>query len=155
LPSHESAGRITGCTLALFQGDGAVCLSHESFWRQLATPSDAQYYCRHLSVNHDSWSIEHLAPDHHPKSFAYALNDWRFLGVGLYDATRQETNITVIELPLWLAIAGGAFLLATSLRAYTRRGKASVGICVECGYDLTGNVSGRCPECGREARRCS
>ncbi len=21
--------------------------------------------------------------------------------------------------------------------------------CVKCGYDLTGNVSGRCPECGR------
>jgi hypothetical protein len=24
--------------------------------------------------------------------------------------------------------------------------------CVDCGYDLTGNVSGRCPECGREIR---
>lgn len=22
------------------------------------------------------------------------------------------------------------------------------GICSKCGYDLTGNVSGRCPECG-------
>jgi hypothetical protein len=22
--------------------------------------------------------------------------------------------------------------------------------CLKCGYDLTGNVSGRCPECGRE-----
>lgn len=24
------------------------------------------------------------------------------------------------------------------------------GRCRSCGYDLTGNVSGRCPECGRE-----
>jgi len=24
--------------------------------------------------------------------------------------------------------------------------------CVQCGYDLTGNVSGRCPECGHEIR---
>lgn len=26
------------------------------------------------------------------------------------------------------------------------------GSCQGCGYDLTGNVSGRCPECGREIR---
>lgn len=30
-------------------------------------------------------------------------------------------------------------------RECARRG---VPICVECAYDLTGNVSGRCPECG-------
>ena len=27
------------------------------------------------------------------------------------------------------------------------------GHCVKCGYNLTGNVSGRCPECGTHARR--
>jgi len=26
-----------------------------------------------------------------------------------------------------------------------------VGLCSACGYDLTGNTSGRCPECGRPA----
>lgn len=31
------------------------------------------------------------------------------------------------------------------------RGAARVaqGLCPQCGYNLTGNVSGRCPECGR------
>ncbi|MDB5330373.1 MAG: hypothetical protein JWP03_1524 [Phycisphaerales bacterium] len=24
------------------------------------------------------------------------------------------------------------------------------GLCLTCGYDLTGNVSGTCPECGEE-----
>jgi hypothetical protein len=32
-----------------------------------------------------------------------------------------------------------------------RRHRRSQGLCVQCGYDLTGNVSGVCPECGREA----
>jgi predicted Zn-ribbon and HTH transcriptional regulator len=27
------------------------------------------------------------------------------------------------------------------------------GMCAECGYNLTGNVSGRCPECGEAAPR--
>ena len=28
--------------------------------------------------------------------------------------------------------------------------KADANSCEECGYNLTGNVSGRCPECGTE-----
>ncbi|MCG3132419.1 MAG: hypothetical protein FLDDKLPJ_03258 [Phycisphaerae bacterium] len=32
-----------------------------------------------------------------------------------------------------------------------RRGRYPRGLCHACGYDLTGNVSGACPECG--ARR--
>lgn len=27
------------------------------------------------------------------------------------------------------------------------------GLCSNCGYDLTGNVSGKCPECGLPAQR--
>jgi predicted RNA-binding Zn-ribbon protein involved in translation (DUF1610 family) len=31
-----------------------------------------------------------------------------------------------------------------------RRAKAKLDVCVKCGYSLTGNVSGQCPECGQE-----
>ncbi len=37
-------------------------------------------------------------------------------------------------------------LLRERLRAH------GIAICITCGYDLTGNVSGRCPECGTEVR---
>ncbi len=46
------------------------------------------------------------------------------------------------------------FLLACAVRAVGLRGRWPIahrrrcGLCVSCGYDLTGNVSGRCPECG-------
>ncbi len=30
------------------------------------------------------------------------------------------------------------------------RHRPRMGCCGKCGYDLTGNVSGRCPECGTE-----
>jgi hypothetical protein len=33
-----------------------------------------------------------------------------------------------------------------------RHERAKRNPCVHCGYSLTGNVSGRCPECGRTAR---
>ena len=49
--------------------------------------------------------------------------------------------------PLWIVlvlIAGlGAGVIVCG------RGAASVGSCQRCGYDLTGNVSGTCPECGK------
>ena len=50
-------------------------------------------------------------------------------------------------LPL-LVLAGAVWLLARPMiRARRRR----PGSCVTCGYDLTGNTSGRCPECGTAA----
>ena len=36
------------------------------------------------------------------------------------------------------------------LRRWRRRRK---GLCLKCGYDLTGNVSGICPECGMAVER--
>lgn len=55
--------------------------------------------------------------------------------------------------PLILA----AFFLAFAIRFRHRLGP-NHSICRKCGYNLTGNVSGRCPECGAEtssARRSS
>ena len=38
-----------------------------------------------------------------------------------------------------------------AVRATNRRARRRLsGGCVWCGYDLRGNTSGRCPECGRE-----
>ena len=34
-----------------------------------------------------------------------------------------------------------------------RRRRRAMGLCVQCGYDLTGNVSGVCPECGTRRSR--
>jgi hypothetical protein len=52
--------------------------------------------------------------------------------------------------PFWLV---AALLLAPVLapivvRRAVRARRAKKGRCANCGYNLTGNVSGRCPECG-------
>lgn len=66
----------------------------------------------------------------------------------------------VVVIPWWMSLniflyslaavapgaVGGAWLAS---RAGVRRdARRAAGLCVACGYDLTGNVSGRCPECG-------
>lgn len=55
------------------------------------------------------------------------------------------------NLPLWavLLVVSGP-LLRTVYQRWRHR--MPPGTCTKCGYDLTGNVSGRCPECGAPIR---
>ena len=50
-------------------------------------------------------------------------------------------------LPQWLVFA--AIALPTAFLWWCDR-RVPPGHCQHCGYDLTGNVSGRCPECGAD-----
>jgi hypothetical protein len=57
----------------------------------------------------------------------------------------------LIAMPYWALVAAsllplGIRPLAWSWRRVRRR---RANVCRGCGYDLTGNVSGVCPECGR------
>lgn len=49
---------------------------------------------------------------------------------------------------IWGTIALLFFALPTALSLWHRRKHHPRGFCLDCGYSLTGNVSGICPECG-------
>jgi hypothetical protein len=53
-------------------------------------------------------------------------------------------------LPLWIPVV--AVTLPTGVLFWPGRGRVRACCCVSCGYDLTGNVSGICPECGTPIR---
>ena len=55
-----------------------------------------------------------------------------------------------VELPHWLPVA--VFGLAPALSILRRLSRRPPGHC-RCGYDLTGNISGVCPECGARIPR--
>ncbi len=63
---------------------------------------------------------------------------WPFAHEGEY----QWTISTPLSLPLLIA------LLPTLWLWRLERRQPRVGCCRKCNYDLTGNVFGRCPECG-------
>ena len=48
--------------------------------------------------------------------------------------------------PLWMPAV--FVTLPTAILWMLDRRRIPAGHCRKCGYDLTGNVSGRCPECG-------
>ena len=76
---------------------------------------------------------------------------------GMDDSGRTLSVDSRLWFPLWwlvglsLAYPFVAFIRGP-LRRYRRRRR---GLCLKCGYDLTGNVSGVCPECGAEVARPS
>lgn len=51
----------------------------------------------------------------------------------------------LIALPLWPI---PATLVARAVWRWRRSPRSGPGLCRTCGYDLSGNVSGVCPECG-------
>lgn len=80
-----------------------------------------------------------------------------FFGAMLQPVPRQFAGVSWSKSQLALA-AGPSILLLLVLTAYPtvtilrgpwrRHRRRKEGLCMACGYDLTGNVSGICPECG-------
>jgi hypothetical protein len=78
----------------------------------------------------------------------------RFMGVKyVVHANPWGYRMVHWRVSLWVAAALlGAYPAAACIWVCLRRRRRRrrPGCCVMCGYDLTGNVSGRCPECGAE-----
>ena len=71
---------------------------------------------------------------------------WERASVAQWSAISASS---VVILPLWLFLG----LAAVPTSFFWWRSRPRRGHCRKCGYDLTGNVSGRCPECGRAVSR--
>lgn len=105
-------------------------------------------YHRFHRMTPDAFSYDHMSL-FDPSNGVW----WR--GVEYIRSTDQFTHITLrkIWLPFWLIVVGLFMLpllrvtvwLRQSLRASHRRRQ---GRCISCGYNLAGNTSGTCPECG-------
>jgi len=54
-------------------------------------------------------------------------------------------GFTTLSVPLWMLFAA---LITPLVISVVRCARTRPGCCPACGYDLTGNTSGRCPECG-------
>lgn len=69
-------------------------------------------------------------------AFAYAL---AWLADGIPASAAAIGSFTMVHVAYYLGIS----------EAEKMRDRLLRGDCMYCGYDLTGNVSGTCPECGR------
>ena len=85
-----------------------------------------------------TWGLPLCRPGWHrdtPSSIAPCL--------ARYQLEQQQAGVAV-SIPLWIPLAIFVLLAACLWRARV----VELHVCTTCGYNLTGNVSGRCPECG-------
>jgi hypothetical protein len=79
----------------------------------------------------------------------------RFYGNGFFFKRHGSFPWSVFTAgcPPWFLVLLFGFYpaLAFTLRSVRLRRRRRRNLCIHCGYDLTGNVSGICPECGRAA----
>jgi len=94
----------------------------------------------------DVYRIWHPTQYRHGWSFTWRQKQsWEFKGWA-YPFVR-----TWLSAQTWpLVFLFGAHPAVVFVRWWARRRRDKKGACVDCGYDLTGNVSGTCPECGNE-----
>jgi hypothetical protein len=86
------------------------------------------------------------------RQFKATEYDWR---PGIIRITRMSgwwKSTLRITMPLWLPLCLFlAYPVISFIRGPLRRfHRRRQGSCLGCGYDLTGNLSGTCPECGME-----
>lgn len=138
-------------TWGFWLDDGAMCLE---FYTHETPPSVAA----HLGSPVDPWDHTPWVPDPLRGRYGVLRIDRveSIIGSGPDDSVisrlwgglpcagwNADGAFWYVELPHWLLLAAPVAWLLIRRRSRPR----TSGMCV-CGYDLTGNISGTCPECG-------
>ncbi|MBN1490434.1 MAG: hypothetical protein JXA69_11010 [Phycisphaerae bacterium] len=129
--------------LVAYRGQLAFELEQISYLRQPTTAPTNRWSAE------DAVELYTLAlrgfPFHGPLGFHFLRNEGT--------SAAGSARLTRLGLPLWavLVVLALPVLIRCGrlLRRYRQRHQKP-GCCRKCGYNLTGNVSGRCPECGLE-----
>lgn len=103
------------------------------------------------SVQVNRWDVfetdqSAAVPRHWWERFGFAHVDQEATIAGM------TSSVKAVGLPHWLVAGIFAVLpvqwLRRSLKHRRARRRQAASQCVGCGYDLTGDTSGKCPECG-------
>ena len=137
---------------ALFVGLLGVVSFRESVVVTRGTSCEVRFFSGQLTI-----FVPRIPASLHGLLDHKVISRREFLGVTLVHTAKMDfrggsQTFRIVSVPLWLV--GLALLipvvLAVVQNAFNRRKMRSLKgtVCDSCGYDLTGNVSGRCPECG-------
>jgi hypothetical protein len=82
-----------------------------------------------------------------PTSYTYGFDYWGCIGLCLWPLVGSAGSMRWAYIPFWPITA--LVVVWTIVPWWRSRRRHRLGLCPQCGYSLTGNVSGQCPECGQ------
>jgi hypothetical protein len=105
---------------------------------------DGGIYCRHgCGPEGTKWSVSR---NQRLPEIAIRPSEWVPRFARVKSGAKRGAYETSVDLPLFLPFTTVA--VVTGFLWYRDRRRIPPGHCQKCGYNLTGNVSGVCPECG-------
>jgi predicted RNA-binding Zn-ribbon protein involved in translation (DUF1610 family) len=138
-------------TLAVLSSRGGLCISFSSdfqFPRYAPRAVPGFSYLAAVDAPEQYAPIERNPPTSVRRWPHFGLAGLGFVTYGL-SGTAGTARAWGITIPYWLLCAGTSlFLIRFLIRRRRSDAESRSKLCATCGYDLTGNVSGRCPECG-------
>ena len=150
---------VAGWVVLLLAGAATLALWHRTYsvWDFLEYSHDdlENYRTRRywLTTDHGLIFLGHkVVKFSNRNGFALALhNNQKYRRDGFSYSSRASAKLTQVSVPIWIFVFTltiprfGRFRLAVRSQNRRRRGR-----CLSCGYNLTANTSGICPECGTE-----
>jgi len=137
-PRWAGIGTVDSVTWACFRERGALLRQgrpYQHFW----SPTEVRG-----SLHHPMIAIG-------PEGIAVASFDMDWFAMRSWGVLPYWAVFLILWLPsavLALSALGVVAAAKSVARARVFRRRVDTSCCGVCGYDLTGNVSGRCPECG-------
>ena len=140
---HRGSGYFAGMDLVP-GGLDFILLTDEESIRRLETSAfleqDAQWF-----------ELRHHEPQERQASRTIGSLFWA-------PEERHSPGLIRVVVPFWmlagaLVIPPGYLVCSRMRRSRRLRFRIEHGLCLRCDYDLTGNVSGVCPECGAEVKQ--
>ena len=148
---RDRAGDSTSTVHRVSSGRGVVAVTFSRRWNGRYRPGPPDYHHVRYSrtkLRPDQFNLLRHTPWQRLGFHRYAGGDSK-LGRG--GRLSERTSYWGFRLPYWLVVPATGIppvLYLRTLGRLRRRRRARRGLCPGCGYDLTGNVSGVCPECG-------
>jgi len=102
-----------------------------------------------MTVNREGWYYVHAVSASFPDLRDREWGGFRMTVIHTFGRVPQYLSL---DLPHWF-VAGVASVLPAAWLVKRKLSKKKAGLCAGCGYSLTGNVSGVCPECGTKIGR--
>ena len=134
-----------GCYRRVRVSKGGVVYSCHTLKVAPLTPDELERLSQMLGDSFPTSTSKFYAPGLGYETFDVEYDDKWMLPPSCLDYHRS-----IVHVPLWLPLLVFLVFPAVAfIRGPLRRWRhRREGFCAECGYNLTGNVSGVCPECG-------
>lgn len=147
-PDELAMWSFTSHTLQLNHWRGRIGVFSERYKSVGSTEADMAGWRSRNTWDVATYPAGVIVAPARPWASIRSLTEWNLLGLSLTKGSRQGTDSVGLTVPHWMACIPISLALGLVIRGSPAARRERQGRCPKCGYDLKGNLTAGCPECG-------